>query len=399
MKICILHIGNYLLDKESGVYQKTMAIVDALTKNAIPVQIVNFSTIQAQHADSRVHAMKIDKINKWQIIDHWITQHIDDSTLIWMRYTFADSQFYQMVKKWGSQIVLEHNTLEEEEALLLQKKLWKTLPVSISKSYLKFTLETFLRQRTDESRWGKKIFREVLGGICVTHEIAKYEKKRFPAYPTFVLPNCINIESNAAIELIEDPSKLNTDHQRWVMLIGSKAEWHGIDRLINSLKNSNLLPNKSIRIDIIGLSAEPNIKHKLPTNTTIQFLGKIKPSELEKKLQTYHLAIGSLAFYKIKISEACPLKVRDYWKAGLPVLIAYQDTSCIENPALAQFQFSTANHHRDLPIQKIHDFVAQLYLQPQINEKIKTIALASVDYQKNIMNLVTYFKSIRKKSI
>jgi glycosyltransferase involved in cell wall biosynthesis len=328
-----------------------------------------------------------------------MTQNIDASTLIWMRYTFADSQLYELTKKWGRQMVFEHNTLEEEEAMLIQKKLWRTMPFSISKSYLKFTFETWIRQRTDESRWGKKILQEGLGGICVTHEIAKYEKKRFPKYPTFVLPNCINIDSNKNHDLSKDSSKQNTDHQRWVMLIGSMAEWHGMDRLINSLRNSPLASNKSIHVDIIGVNNDINVQTKLPSNTTIQFLGKIQPTEIEATLKTYHLAIGSLAFYKIKISEACPLKVRDYWRAGLPVLMAYQDTSCMENPTLAQFQFYASNNPQDLPIEKIHDFVTQLYHQPNINEEIRNIAFTSIDYQKKILSLLIFFQSILQKSI
>ena len=398
MKICILHIGHYLLDESSGVFQKTMAIADALKKQNIPLQIVNFSTLSSTKNHPDINAITVTKDNQWKTIDDWISKYIAPDEIIWMRYVFADHHFFELTKKWGHQMVLEHNTLEEEEALLIQKKYWKSLPFAPNRSYLKFTLETLLYQRTDEKRWGAKVLKNVLGGITVTYEISQYEKQRYPDYPTFVLPNCTQFgEDNNALASSTSSEDLSVN-QRWVMLIGSWAEWHGLDRLINSLQNTTLSNNKKIQIDIIGMSSDTVTLPRLPSNIHIQFLGKIEPSTLDAQLQNYHLAIGSLAFYKIRIKEACPLKVRDYWKAGLPVLLAYRDTSCIENNAFSAFQYSTSNDQQPVVIEDIFDFVIQLYQQKGVKGEIKKMAKEIISYHSKIKNLISFLESIRNKT-
>ena len=40
-----------------------------------------------------------------------------------------------------------------------------------------------------------------------------------------------------------------------------------------------------------------------------------------------HIGLGSMAFYRNKMFEACPLKVREYVASGLPVILPYADTA------------------------------------------------------------------------
>ena len=90
--------------------------------------------------------------------------------------------------------------------------------------------------------------------------------------------------------------------------------------------------------------------------------------------------------------------MRNYWKAGLPVLLAYKDTSCIENNAFSAFQYSTSNDQQPVVIEDVFDFVIQLYQQKGVKGEIKKMAKEIISYHSKIKNLTSFLESIRNKT-
>ncbi|GGA33428.1 hypothetical protein [Paenibacillus physcomitrellae] len=62
----------------------------------------------------------------------------------------------------------------------------------------------------------------------------------------------------------------------------------------------------------------------LPPN--LFFHGKMTRSAYQHLLDQADIAVGTLALYRKNMTEASPLKVREYLANGLPVIIAYEDT-------------------------------------------------------------------------
>jgi len=397
MRILIVHFSHFLLSSGSGVTEKTLSIARALRRGGADVQVVNFSPKEAQQASQEVTYIHYDVHQKWEVIHRWFESNTAPEDIIWMRYPFADKYFLMLTQRWGKQMVLEHNTIETQEVLLLQKKSFRSLSFQWRKSYFIYFLQTFILKNTNETRYGHLILKNVLGGICVTHEIAQFEKRRYSDYRTFVLPNGVdkvNTEVDARISSNNPISK----HQKWVMVIGSLADWHGLDRLLKSIVRSNALRLKSIQIDIMGLDSEQaKGYHGYQKNgISLQCCGKFNPKELESKLPEYDLAIGSLALYKIGIKEACPLKVREYWKAGIPVLLAYQDTACLENPELNGYNYTIPNNGSSIQLHAVFEWVVKCFSNRANHLSLKKAAQVAIEYEKKAAEMLAFLSNLQK---
>jgi|GEM_PF-6975693 len=396
MKIFIVHFSHFLLSSGSGVTEKTLAVAQALRRREGDVQVVNFSSKIAHDGHDQVTFVHYHMHNKWEVIAHWLETNVSNKDIVWIRYPFADKHFLQLTQRWGKQIVLEHNTIETQEVLLLQKKSFNRLPFQWRKSYFIYFFQTWILNNTNETRYGHQILKNVLGGICVTHEIAQFERYRYNAYVTMVLPNGVE---KVLVNDGQDRRPLGdiNVHQKWVMVIGSLADWHGLDRLEKSLEKATSLGHRSLNIDIIGLQGEPAEKYQgfKKNGVTIQCLGKLQPQELETKLWEYDLAIGSLALYKIGIKEACPLKVREYWKAGTPVLLAYRDTACMEHPLLGEFNYSIPNSGSLIKVKDVFDWVAERYGDRSNHGRLQQAAKAAIEYDSKAHELMIFLRKLK----
>lgn len=80
---------------------------------------------------------------------------------------------------------------------------------------------------------------------------------------------------------------------------------------------------KDWEFNIVGVSAEERPKNDLPN---IHYHGFLDYKSYKSILEQSDVGIGPLALYRKSMSEACPLKVREYLAHGLPIIIGYKDT-------------------------------------------------------------------------
>ena len=96
--------------------------------------------------------------------------------------------------------------------------------------------------------------------------------------------------------------------------------WHGLDRL---LALAGAFP--TWQFDVIGPGHEEvGGGGVVPANVHLH--GYLGAAEYAPLLAASDVGVGTLALDRKGMQEACPLKVREYLAAGLPVLTAYQDT-------------------------------------------------------------------------
>ncbi len=140
------------------------------------------------------------------------------------------------------------------------------------------------------------------------------------------------IDANEFASLINKKNKsnllnyFNFDNQNFlnIVSIGSIAPWHGWDKLINLITIINERRYKPIRYYIIGDGVElENLKklvaqHKL--ERSVFFLGKMKREEYVPFVSCCDLGIGSLAWERVGVKIASPLKSREYVCCGIPVV-------------------------------------------------------------------------------
>jgi len=152
----------------------------------------------------------------------------------------------------------------------------------------------------------RKLYTRAAGIVAVTEEIAN----RFREYNTqvHVSPNSFDIGRTT-------PRYPPSNEVPTLLFVGSPAQrWQGVDRLIGLAR---ALPEFDFHI--AGSEGWPN------TPQNIYFHGYIDSKNLYNLYHRADVGIGTLALYRKKMSQATPLKIREYLAYGLPVIIAYDD--------------------------------------------------------------------------
>lgn len=162
-----------------------------------------------------------------------------------------------------------------------------------------------------------RVLRPVASFVCVTHELAG----RFAGFghPTVVIPNGIALDDYPAVPA----ASVGNTAIRLAFVGNTGSPWHGIDR-VGEL--AQMFPD--IIIDLVGctLADWQPARGGVEPPPNLRFHGMVSRERYEPLLRQATAAIGTMALYRKNMDEACPLKVREYLAAGLPVLAAYRDT-------------------------------------------------------------------------
>lgn len=187
----------------------------------------------------------------------------------------------------------------------------------------------------------RKLYYKCLNGaVAVTNELTNgFENK------VVVIPNSINVD-NFPYRKSDKQPKLPS-----VFFIGSPGySWHGVDTLCN-------LASKTIgrlEFHIVGLEAAE--VSDAPEN--VRFYGYLQMEEYVKIARNCAVGMGTLALHRKNLSEACPLKVREYLSAGLPVILPYKETAFIsEKPSWVLKIDSSKDDFVPEQVQEIVDFI------------------------------------------
>ena len=180
------------------------------------------------------------------------------------------------------------------------------------------------RRRAVAAAWYNELNRRailgnVAGAVCVTHELA-----RSPAFASFGKPTEV-IANGVDLDRIRVSSAPSNERPR-VAFLGSRAQtWHGVDKI---LWLASALPN--VEFDIVGYDLRDLDG---PVTPNVHARGVLSHEDYEAVLASSDVAIGTLALHRKEMTEACPLKVREYLAHGVPVVVAYDDTDFLgEDP-------------------------------------------------------------------
>lgn len=222
-----------------------------------------------------------------------------------------------------------HHAKEVEELLLIRKgKLGKILSAL-------------------EKKTGKHAVKKTLGILGVTSEIAKYQQKtRSPEKLSYIYPNGIDIQQIKIATDERETTKVNA-----VFICGTFAPWHGLDKLIKSINESDL-NEKELKIHLIGKISQNqieeinNLNHK---KNIFKIHGFLNIDQYQKIINKADLGIGSLAMERENLKEGATLKVRELLAMGIAVYSNHKDTAIPE-----EFPFFYKDD--DLNINNLLDF-------------------------------------------
>jgi hypothetical protein len=159
------------------------------------------------------------------------------------------------------------------------------------------------------------------GFVVMTDEIGR--RYKYLGRPLAVIPN-----SFWGDQIVSFPPSGNSRPN--FVFVGSRitgtASWHGVDKLIPLAEALS-----SCHFHIVGHEKSDLPRITIPPNVTLY--GFRSASELTDIFRKSDVGIGSLALHRKGMSEACPLKVRDYLMHRLPAVIGYTESESRLNSA------------------------------------------------------------------
>ncbi|PJJ76368.1 glycosyltransferase involved in cell wall biosynthesis [Thermoflavifilum aggregans] len=196
----------------------------------------------------------------------------------------------------------------------------------------------------------KSLIRSVDGLVCVTPEI----EARFKRYgkPSCVISNGIDL--NRIPLKRPDPS----GRAHLIFVGSSDIPSQGIDLVIRLARR---LPQYVFHIvcpDLPVGKQQNIISH-----------GALCDTQLKSLYMRMDIGIGTLALHRKHMQQACPLKVREYIAAGLPLILAYEDCDLPDDPHILRLPYGL-QHLDDAWVSKIEAFVERNRLK-RLSESIR----------------------------
>jgi len=299
---------------------------------------------------------------------------LDQYKYIILRYSGGDATGIHFFSKFS--IISEHHSLELPE---LKSRLRAKLP-----NYIRFLKKIRMNL---EQKYGSKILGLAKGIIGVTREITNYEADR-AGYKILAatIPNGITVRQIPETGF----KKFNGKNLDLVFVANSFSPWHGIERLMQSMEFYK--GPVRIKLHIIG-TINRNSFSSLQHRIEVEFHGyKVSP-ELDRLLVSMNLGIGTLSLYNKNMTQACPLKTREYTARGLPFVIAYMDPDLQQVDKNNRFFIEFENDQSMIDMELIVQFADQVSKNKEISTYMRHYALKHMDWS---AKMVKYSEFIEK---
>jgi glycosyltransferase involved in cell wall biosynthesis len=163
------------------------------------------------------------------------------------------------------------------------------------------------------------------GVMGVTNEIAHFQVNcRSPGKPAGLYANGIDLSDVQEALDLRDASFVKI-----VFMSNTFSEWHGLDRLVDAVRDIPVIPTL-LSIEIIGNLSEPLKKQISALGSRAKIFrihGFLDTEAYQNLLAAADVGLGSLAMDRQNLYEGSTLKVREMLAMGLPVYSGHVDTS------------------------------------------------------------------------
>lgn len=145
--------------------------------------------------------------------------------------------------------------------------------------------------------------------------------------------------------------------------VGWISKWHGYDRIIKSIVSQKYLTDGTkVELNIVGTGRAHaelvELCEALELQEHVFFHGSAEGKLLDDIYANCHLAVGSLALFRLDLEYAETLKNREYLIRGMPILIAHDDAILAGN---YQGVLSVENDDSEIVLEPIWQKVTEFY--------------------------------------
>lgn len=229
---------------------------------------------------------------------NWLREKASNYDLLVLRYNVGDPIWAWAAVRLGKPIVTVHHTMEGPELS--------------SGPGLKRRLKAFI-----DAECARYVLPRASAIIGVTREIVDYQKTRVPAAkatPALLYPNGIQTGS------CSEAPRTNNHVPQLLFVAARFANWHGLDRLLDSVFTST----DDFALHLVG---ELNTldKARALTDDRIKLHGVLSSAAVEELCASADIGLSSFALDRNNMQQACTLKVREYLACGVPVYAGHSD--------------------------------------------------------------------------
>jgi hypothetical protein len=286
-----------------------------------------------------------------------------------MRYGTANLFTGPLMRRF--RFVFEHNTKEVEQLAMnyngVRRSGWEKASVYWQEKY-----------------FAPRILRRAAGIVGVTHEITAYELQRAGrTVPSITIANGIDTSRCR----VSQAGVYNGGTLHLLFLAGVAAPWHGVDRLLKSIK-----PHHDVKVWLAGnfLPADLELAKKLGAKA--ELTGMLKGEALDAVFDKVHLAIASLAPQRVGISEMSALKVREYAARAVPFITAFNDPD-LDESRNRNFWCRVASGEEAFELDEVIEF-ARKATQPESRQALRRFAEEQLDYAAKMRRLVEFLHTL-----
>lgn len=305
----------------SGVRNKIEQFSTYFNENNVDVYVLNrdfdgvINGVRYINYDSLPKA-RFAKIARFNLIKSLID--FDSYDYVLLRYPLFDFSALFFQKELGK-VYFEHHSIELNE---------------IKKAGFPFLFKHL--QYFSELFFAPLFLKKCMGHLSVTSQISSHQKSRFSGVGKYIVfSNGVSLsDANVATSVNKLPDSTAKNDSLQVVFVASEFKsWHGLDRLISSLKNYH--GEKLIMVNLVGfISDELLIDIQSFNNQKVSFIlhGSKNKEDTLAIIRGSHLGVDSLALDRIGFEVSSTLKSKEYALLDKPFISATpdQDLRCYE---------------------------------------------------------------------
>jgi hypothetical protein len=304
----------------------------------------------------------------------FVTSQLDlkDYDYVILRYNYADFSSIPFVRK--NRVITEHHTSGRDELMhniLANKRIIEKILLMIQ-----FGLDCLFFSRLIRNLYGVIGLTEE-----ITHNIISRTKENI-SHTSIANGICTSEIKHTGFKPFE--STQSTIHL--VMLASKYRAWLGIERILRSIEQ--YIGKYRFRLHLIGdISINDLAYNNKKAEKMLVLHGKKTKEETDQLIGGFHLAVASMALFKLNMQEACPLKSREYSARGIPFIYAYQDMDLSDElPFFKQF----SNNNEPIDMDEVISFIHDINGIPNISGNLRRYAKEKMDVKVKCNELIEF---------
>ena len=272
-----------------------------------------------------------------------LAKHVD-ADVIYMRYRLYTPRLLSLFGK--RKLIMEINSDDSTEYKL--RSLWTHFYNKATRGILLSRVDAF---------------------VGVSEELS--DRFSSPGKPCVTIANGIDVAQHSFFNNNDTPPKL--------VFIGTPGQpWHGIDKVEKMAEKF-----QEYMFYIIGPTGKDT--------DNLKYLGVLPNSAANEFIRTCDIGIGSLSLHLKGLTEASPLKTRQYLASGLPIIYGYRDTDI---PANSSFALELLNCKDNLDFEAIKKFILDVVGDAHVKGTARLFAESALAYRVKEKERISFFGKV-----